>query len=241
MTAKKLVKEIKNYCIANSDEALVKKYSRYFKEGLYDAYGVSTDKFREKLKEITTQKDFDIDMVFEAAPLLFKSGKYEEASFAIMMFYHFRNEFNEEHFGKLNEWFRSGINNWAHADTLGMQVLPWFTDNNIVSVDMFNTWMSSTYKFQRRTVPVTLIKSLKNSSSQKDFSKLLRFIEPLMTDEAREVQQGVGWFLREAWKRRPVETEKFLMKWKDRSPRLIFQYACEKMSKEGKEKFRKKG
>ena len=36
MKAKELYDEIRDYCRANADEARVKKYSRYFKEG-YDA------------------------------------------------------------------------------------------------------------------------------------------------------------------------------------------------------------
>jgi 3-methyladenine DNA glycosylase AlkD len=47
---------------------------------------------------------------------------------------------------------------------------------------------------------------------------LFSFIEPLMLDEQRVVQQGLGWFLREAWKLKRKETEAFLLKWKDESP-----------------------
>jgi len=53
------------------------------------------------------------------------------------------------------------------------------------------------------------------------------------------VHQGVGWFLREAWKIRPKETESFLLKYKDTSPRLIFQYATEKMTPKQKLRFRR--
>jgi 3-methyladenine DNA glycosylase AlkD len=87
-------------------------------------------------------------------------------------------------------------------------------------------------------VPVTLIKLLKDRESFKD---LFGFVEVLMNDPDREVHQGVGWFLREAWKRKPLETEAFLMKWKEVSPRLIFQYATEKMTSEEKLKFKRSG
>jgi 3-methyladenine DNA glycosylase AlkD len=60
-----------------------------------------------------------------------------------------------------------------------------------------------------------------------------------MLDKEREVHQGMGWFLREAWKKKPEVTEQFLFKWKDKSPRLIIQYATEKMQQEEKLKFRK--
>jgi len=67
---------------------------------------------------------------------------------------------------------------------------------------------------------------------------LLRFIRPMMMDEERVVHQGLGWFLREAWKVNPKAVEPFLMEWKDRSARLIFQYATEKMTPKQKARYR---
>ena len=42
-------KEIINFCIANADDSVVKKYARYFTEG-YDGYVIDTKilKFRQK-------------------------------------------------------------------------------------------------------------------------------------------------------------------------------------------------
>jgi 3-methyladenine DNA glycosylase AlkD len=67
---------------------------------------------------------------------------------------------------------------------------------------------------------------------------LLAFIRPLMHDPERVVQQGLGWFLRECWKKERKQTESFLLEWKDTAPRLIYQYATEKMSKADKARFR---
>ena len=72
-----------------------------------------------------------------------------------------------------------------------------------------------------------------------DFQPFFEFLDPMMMDPEREVHQGLGWFLREAWKKQSEPTEKFLLKWKNTSPRLIFQYATEKMTKEWKERFRR--
>jgi hypothetical protein len=60
-----------------------------------------------------------------------------------------------------------------------------------------------------------------------------------MLDKAREVHQGLGWFLREAWTKDKQKVEPFLIKWKDKSIRLIYQNSQERMTKEEKEKFRK--
>ncbi len=58
-------------------------------------------------------------------------------------------------------------------------------------------------------------------------------------DPEKKVRQGLGWFLREAWKLQPAPIEAFLLKYKDTAPRLIYQYACEKMGKDEKLKFRR--
>jgi hypothetical protein len=60
-----------------------------------------------------------------------------------------------------------------------------------------------------------------------------------MSDREGEVHRGAGGFLREVWKLKREVTEEFLLKWKDSSPGLIFQYACEKMSAEEKLRFKK--
>ena len=39
-----------------------------------------------------------------------------------------------------------------------------------------------------------------------DYANLFAFIEPLMLDSERMVHQGLGWFLREAWKLKKKET-----------------------------------
>ena len=89
----------------------------------------------------------------------------------------------------------------------------------------------------RRAVPVALLSLLDGSVKTET---LLRFVRPLMEDKERVVHQGVGWFSREAWKRDPAPVETFLMEWKDTAPRLIFQYATEKMTADQKARYRRR-
>ena len=50
-------KEIINFCKANTDDSVIKKYSRYFKEG-YDAYGIDSKIIRsQKTKWLESWKD----------------------------------------------------------------------------------------------------------------------------------------------------------------------------------------
>ncbi len=236
MTAQELFLDIHEFCKENADYVLVKKYARYFKEGVYKAWGVPQAIFEVKWRQLVNEKMVNIPLVLEAAPLLYKTGKYEETSFVLRIIKELKKQYNREVFDALGNMYEYGINNWAHADTIGMFITPVFVKKGIVKVDDFEPWIMSPYKFQRRTVPATLIKSLKTTA---DFKPLFEMFEILMSDPEREVHQGVGWFLREAWKLNNEVTEEFLLKWKDTAPRLIFQYACEKMTKDNKQRFKK--
>jgi hypothetical protein len=59
-----------------------------------------------------------------------------------------------------------------------------------------------------------------------------------MHDDERVVHQGLGWFLREAWKRDAADVEPFLLRFKDSAPRLIFQYATERMAAADKARYK---
>lgn len=234
-SAQNLYSELRQYCESNASDELVKKYSRYFKEGKYDAWGLSQALMDAKKDELKKRNILTFSLIFDTAPLLMKSGKYEETSFALAMLALLSNDFSKEVFHRLEDWFNIGITNWAHADYLGMQMLPMFLKKKIVTKDDFIPWITSPHKFKRRCVPVTFIKLL----DEVPIADLLSIIDPLMNDSEREVHQGVGWFLREAWKKHPQPVEAYLLKYKDTAPRLIFQYATEKMTAENKQRFRK--
>lgn len=237
MTSFELTTNIRSFCAQNANPENVKKYSNFFKDE-YIAYGLTQPQINIKVKELSSLKNLKLETVFEAIPELFASGKYEEISFGLLLIDGFHKQFTADTFRKIEQLFPIGITNWAHADTLGMFILPKFMKKQLVQTDDFGSWLTSSYKFQRRCVPVTLIKSLKENKTA-DFAQFFSFIEPLMTDPEREVHQGVGWFLREAWKIQPQVTEIFLLKWKDTTARLIVQYATEKMDKNYRLRFRK--
>jgi len=235
MKAKELYKEIQSYCRANADEAIVKKYSRYFKEG-YDAYGLTREKLEEKVGSILSDRSVDMKLVLETSRYLIKSGKYEETSFAVRLLNEFSEQFTSETFGEIGKWFEIGIINWGHTDVICGMLISKFFEKNIVSLEDISNWRTARNKYQRRAVPVAMIELLKSTD---DYTPFFAFIEPLMLDGERMVHQGLGWFLREAWKLKRKETEAFLLKWKDDAARVIFQYATEKMMPEQKKRFKK--
>jgi len=230
------VEDIRAFCRANADPKTVAKYAKYFKEG-YDGYGISKEvweanrtRFYEKYRDRLT-----LDGFLRLGQLLFESGKYEEGSAAIVSIKPLLGQFTAETYQGIGAWLEKGVRNWAHTDIICGDLLSPCLKNGTLAYSELADWRCSASKWKRRAVPVALLGLI----SQVETQTLLDFIRPLMGDTERVVHQGLGWFLREAWKKDPAPVESFLLEFKDTAARLIFQYATEKMTPAQKERFRK--
>jgi 3-methyladenine DNA glycosylase AlkD len=238
MSIDELFNTIQDFCINEGSPEIVKKYSRFFKEG-YDAYGIDRKAFSEKLKEWS--KDFKSipseKEKIEFCNRLVSTGKYELLSLGIMFFKTVAKSLNTEYLEICKNWLDRYISNWAHADILCAEVIKPFIKKGAIEYTYFSEWKKSLSKWTRRAVPVSLIDLVKKDLSIHE--EVLDFVEEFVDDSAREVHQGIGWMLREAWKKRNDAVEDFLFKIKDYSPRLIIQYATEKMKKEQKQRYKR--
>ncbi len=230
-------KEIIDFCLANSDDSVVKKYARYFKEG-YDGYGVDDkvlkaliEKYLDEWKNEMTIADY-----LDLGDLLIATGKFEEAGIATHFIASKKDEFSTETFDRVGNWLENGIQNWANTDVLCMLVLPDFIYNKIIEPKDFTTWTESESKWKRRAVPVTFFEAIKKGYNPEP---ILSVTDKLMEDGEDDVQKGLGTLLREIWKKQPETAEEFLLKWKDKCGRKIIQYATEKMDKDNKAKFKR--
>ncbi len=233
-----VAEEIRAFCETHTDPVRVKKYARYFVEG-YDAYGVDhkLPEWDASRKEwLARLKQAGVGALLDACDLLVRPGKYEEVFTAIAFMADSPEYYSPAVFARIGNWFSAGIGNWAQVDTMAGRILGPFLLGGVVAPGDFQPWVESPFKYQRRAVPVTFIGLLKGPGELKP---LLRLVEPLMGDSEKVVRQGMGWFLREAWKRQPEVTEKFLLRHKDTCPRLIVQYATERMDAAGKLRFKR--
>lgn len=234
-----LVTEIRAYCAAHADPVKAKKWVRYFSEG-YDAWGIvdKDDPFFNACQHEWLERYAALGWkgFLNAGEALFASGKYEEGALAIRFLKHYRDGLDGAAVRALEKWFAAGIANWAHTDVLCAELIGPVLAAGRARFEDLASWRESPRKFQRRAVPVAMLNLLKTDAST---APLLDFLRPLMEDPERVVHQGVGWFLREAWKREPAPVETFLLEWKDKSPRLIYQYATEKMTPAARARFRK--
>ncbi|MHB1004214.1 MAG: DNA alkylation repair protein [Chloroflexota bacterium] len=234
-----ILDEVRSFCTAHSDPATAARYTRYFTEG-YDPYGVEPQAWEAQLKAWTARlsAELDLDGCLDLGDLLFANGKYEEGILAVRVIARRRAELSGNAFQRVGRFYEFGVHNWAHSDTLCGEVLsPCLRDGRVSLADLAD-WRLSPFKFKRRAVPVAMLGLLK-LKGLRDTPALLAFVGPMMRDGERVVQQGLGWFLRETWKLDRLPVEAFLLEWKDTAPRLIFQYATEKMSAAEKARFRR--
>jgi 3-methyladenine DNA glycosylase AlkD len=235
MTPREISTSMHEFGMANANQSVVEKYAKYFREG-YDAYGLNHEQVKGKVDEILLLPGITQEIILETSLLLVQSPKYESTAIAIQLILGFKKSWTSATFKTVEKWFSIGITNWAQTDYICGELMNLFFQKEIIRLDNISTWRTATNKFQRRAAVVSLIKPMKLSSG---FGPYYQFIEPMMHDQAREVHQGLGWFLRETWKKQPEPAEAFLLKYKETAPRLIFQYATEKMTSEGKERFRR--
>ncbi len=234
MTAEELVFEIRSFLTENANPLVSEKYRRYFVEG-YDPYGADPGLVSGMIAKIL-ERGVDLKTVIEASQELIGSCKYEESNVAIGLVRRLHKQHTSETFKDIEGWYGIGIRNWAHDDGLCGDVISSLIANGHAGLSDLARWTESPYKYQRRAVPVSLIPLFGKKVPTED---ALNAVLPLMTDEEKVVQQGMGWFLREVWKKEPHAVESILLKYKEVSPRLIYQYATEKMSKEKKDEFRR--
>ncbi len=95
-------KEIRDFCIKNADAEIVKKYSRYFKNG-FDGYGIDTKVF-EKQRDLwikAWKNEMTLDKYLNLGAELMRTGKLEEKSFAIVFIKSERENYIPETFDRL--------------------------------------------------------------------------------------------------------------------------------------------
>lgn len=237
MNVDDLVAEVQAFCRQNADPQMAQKYTRYFVEG-YDPYGVDPKLMEAREKEWLAKYRPALGLAgfLQAGDRLVRSGKYEEANAAFYLVRHCAREFTPQTFDHLATWLDDGIRNWAHCDLFSGDIVSTFLTRQIIPVSALADWRAAQSKWKRRAVPVSLLDLLKGRSAVGD---LLDFLAPMMTDGEKVVHQGLGWFLREAWKRDAPAVEAFLLDWKQVCARLIVQYATEKMSAEQKARFKR--
>ena len=197
----------------------------FFKEEI-KSHGWYTADLRRAIRkcrrEILQKHDFDI--LVRVADDLFSGSVLEEKVAAIFLLEGLDAQFSAREFRMFEQWL-DRISTWADHDGLVHYLIaPMMAANRSLAKAVFR-WAKARDRWHRRAACVALIRGAR--AKMFFYPEIVRLSEVLLNDPDDMVQKGLGWLLRETAKYDPKRTTPYLMKIRDRAPRLVLRTACE--------------
>jgi len=176
---------------------------------------------RKTSREI--EKSDGLESLVQVADRLFSGDVLEEKVFAVLLLENSVAKFGEREFKLFESWL-DRVSSWADHDGLVHYLI-----GPLVAADHRRTaralrWTKSKNRWRRRAAAVSLIRAARQKMF---FPEIVRATEALLTDQDDMVQKGLGWLLREAAKADARTTVPYLIRIRERAPRLVLRTACE--------------
>jgi 3-methyladenine DNA glycosylase AlkD len=173
-----------------------------------------------------------VEFLVQVADDLFRGAVLEEKVFAVLLLQGLTGRFKDREFRRFESWL-SRISSWADHDGLVHYLIAPMVASKPSRVRRVFTWAKSSDRWHRRAACVALIRGTR----RRLFSvAVMRLSNTLLRDNDDMVQKGLGWLLRETAKADPEGTIPYLMKIRQRAPRLVLRTACETLNRREREK-----
>jgi len=167
--------------------------------------------------------DHDFDFLIKVADKLFSGPVLEEKVAGIFLLENMTDQFGDREFGLFESWL-DRVSSWADHDGLVHDLIsPMVVAKTSRAKSAFK-WAKSPNRWRRRAACVALIRGAR---AKMLFPEITKLSDSLIDDEDDMVQKGLGWLLREMAKFDAKRTVPYLMKIRDRAPRLVLRTACE--------------
>lgn len=168
-------------------------------------------------------REHGLDFLVSVADQLFSGRVLEEKAAAVLLLENLDSKFGDREFRLFAKWL-GRISSWADHDGLVHYLIsPMVADTATRVRDVFR-WSESPDRWHRRAACVALIRGARRKLF---FPEIVRLSNRLLGDDDDMVQKGLGWLLRETAKFDAQRTLPYLMKIRDRAPRLVLRTACE--------------
>jgi 3-methyladenine DNA glycosylase AlkD len=197
---------------------------RFFKEEI-QSRGWYTDELRKVAVRFRRAilNDYDQNFLLAVADKLFFGRILEEKAFAVILLQGMTRKFGDAEFKLFASWLPR-VSTWADHDALASYLLGPMIANDPKRARAAFTWAKSRNHWLRRAAAVSLIRAIREQKCRREVVQVSNL---LLNDEDDMVQKGVSWLLREAAKYDHDETLPYLMKIRNRAPRLVLRTACE--------------
>jgi 3-methyladenine DNA glycosylase AlkD len=185
---------------------------------------------RKCRREILSERDFNF--LVEVADELFSGKVLEEKVAAVFLLEGLDAQFGDREFKLFEKWL-DRISSWADHDALVHSLIaPMMVAKPARVRDAFR-WAKAKKRWHRRAACVALIRGTR---VRMFFPEIVKLSDLLLSDPDDMVQKGLGWLLRETAKFDAKRTVPYLMKIRDRAPRLVLRTACETLPETKKKK-----
>ena len=165
----------------------------------------------------------DFKFLTEVADALFSGSVLEEKVAAVFLLEALEAEFRDREFKLFESWL-DRISSWADHDGLVHYLISPMVAAKPTRVAAVFRWARSEDRWHRRAACVALIRGAR---ARLLFREIVKLSDSLLGDEDDMVQKGLGWLLRETAKFDAKRTVPYLMKIRERAPRLVLRTACE--------------
>ena len=169
------------------------------------------------------RKERGLEFLFEVADQLFAGSVLEEKVAAVFLLEKLDSEFGDREFKQFESWL-DRISSWADHDALVHSLISPMVAAKPARAKFAFRWAKSANRWHRRAACVALIRGAR---ARMFFPEITKLSNSLLTDEDDMVQKGLGWLLRETAKFDAKRTVPYLMKIRNRAPRLVLRTACE--------------
>ena len=169
------------------------------------------------------KKEHGLDFLTEVADALFSGSVLEEKVAAMFLLEKLDREFGDDEFKLFESWL-DRINSWADHDGLVHSLIAPMIAAKPARTKFVFRWAKSKNRWHRRAACVALIRGAR---AQMFFPEITKLSDLLLADKDDMVQKGLGWLLRETAKFDAKRTVPYLMKIRERAPRLVLRTACE--------------
>jgi 3-methyladenine DNA glycosylase AlkD len=171
----------------------------------------------------TISKEQGLEFLINVADDLFQGTVLEEKVFAVFLLQTLTNQLGDDEFKLLESWL-DRISSWADHDALVHYLIAPMVAAKPARVKRIFEWARSQDRWHRRAACVALVQGTRQKMF---FSDIQRLSDKLLSDEDDMVQKGLGWLLRETAKAAPAATVPYLLRIRDRAPRLVLRTASE--------------
>jgi 3-methyladenine DNA glycosylase AlkD len=196
----------------------------FFKEEIQSRgwYTAELRKFAVRFRR-SIVRERGMDFLVKVADQLFSGSVLEEKVMGVFLLEKQTKGFGDSEFKLLASWL-DRVSSWADHDALVHDLIaPMVVADPARSREVF-VWAKSPNRWRRRAACVALIRGTR----ERRFGRqIVRLSNQLLQDGDDMVQKGLGWLLRETTKADGERTVPYLMKIRNKAPRLVLRTACE--------------